>query len=154
MINLPDLYLQKRLAADIANVGVNNVKLPEENLDEIKDALTRSDIKKLIDDGKIIIEKKRGISNSRVKLRRKNRRVKGEGRRQGSKNGKKGSRIEPHIVWINKIRKIRQYIKWLRDNGTIDEHTYRLYYRKAKGGTFKSLSDVKNSLKQSGKIKE
>jgi len=151
---LPDLYLQKRLAADIANVGINNVKLPEENLDEIKDALTRSDIKKLIADGKIIIEKKRGISNSRVKLRRKNRRIKGEGRRQGSKNGKKGARVQPRSEWINRIRKIRQYIKWLRDSGTIDERTYRLYYKKAKGGTFKSLGDVRNSLKQSGKIKE
>jgi large subunit ribosomal protein L19e len=153
-LNLPDLYLQKRLAADIANVGINNVKIPEENLDEIKDALTRSDIKKLIEDGKIVIEKKHGISNSRVKTRRKNRRIKGEGRRQGSKNGKKGARIEPRSMWINKIRKIREYIKWLRDNGIIDKHTYRLYYRKAKGGTFKSLSDVRNSLKQSGKIKE
>lgn len=68
---MPDLYLQRRLAAEVAGVGLNNVKLPPDYLDEIRDALTREDVRKLIEEGKIIIEKKRGISTSRTKTRRK-----------------------------------------------------------------------------------
>lgn len=48
---------------------------------------------------------------------------------------------------------MREYLRELRDNGTIDSSTYRLFYRKAKGGTFKSLADLRNALKQQGKIK-
>ncbi len=150
---MPDLYLQRRLAAEVAGVGLNNVKLPPDYLDEIRDALTREDVRKLIEEGKIIIEKKRGISTSRTKIRRKNRRLKGEGRKSGSKKGGKNARSKQRQMWIARIRKMREYLRELRDNGTIDSSTYRLFYRKAKGGTFKSLADLRNALKQQGKIK-
>ncbi|MCI2414631.1 MAG: 50S ribosomal protein L19e [Candidatus Aramenus sp.] len=150
---MPDLYLQRRLAADIANVGLNNVKFLPDYLDEVRDALTREDVRKLIEEGKIIIEEKRGISGSRTKVRRKNRRVKGEGRRTGSKKGGKNARSNKRDTWIARIRKMREYLRELRDSGTIDSSTYRLFYRKAKGGTFKSLADLRNALRQQGKIK-
>ena len=150
---MPELYLQKRLAADIAGVGVNNVKIPPENIDEVKEALTRADVKRLIKEGKIIIEKGKEKSNTKVKERRKARRVKGEGRRHGSRKGKKTARFDEHEAWVNRIRKIRRYLKWLRDHGVIDSHLYRQLYIKAKGGSFKSLSDVKTALIQMGKIK-
>lgn len=147
---MPELYLQKRLAADIKNVGINNIKILPEYVDEVKDALTREDIRQLIKEGKIIIEKKRRVSRGRVNERRKKRRLKGEGRKHGSRKGKKGARADKHEKWVNTIRKIRKYLRTLKKNGTIDSHLYRQLYRKAKGGTFKSLSDVKNTLLQLG----
>ncbi|AWR98272.1 50S ribosomal protein L19e [Acidianus sulfidivorans JP7] len=150
---MPELYLQKRLAAKVKGVGINNVKLPNEFLDEIREALTTQDISKLIKEGKIIIEKGKRVSRGRVKERRKNRRIKGEGRRYGSRKGKKGARFDSHTKWVNTIRKIRLYLRTLKANGVIDSHLYRQLYKKAKGGSFKSVNDVKNVLIQLGKVK-
>lgn len=147
---MPELYLQKRLAADIKNVGINNVRILPDYIDEVRDALTRQDVERLIKDGKIVIEKKRRGSRGRINERKKKRRIKGEGRKYGSRKGRKGARSDKHEKWVNTIRKIRKYLKMLRKNGTIDSHMYRQLYKKAKGGTFNSLSDVKNALQQLG----
>ncbi|MDT7875678.1 MAG: 50S ribosomal protein L19e [Sulfolobaceae archaeon] len=147
---MPEFALQRRLAAEIAKVGENNIKFNVDYVDEIADALTREDIKKLIKDGKIIIEKPRGVSRARAREKQLKRKLRSEGRKHGSKKGPKGARVGKKEVWVNKIRKIRKYLRWLRDNNIIDRRTYRLLYRKAKGNTFKNLSDVKTYLSQLG----
>ncbi|MEM0168291.1 MAG: 50S ribosomal protein L19e [Metallosphaera sp.] len=151
---MTELELQKRLAADIKRVGKGRVKIPPESVDEVEGALTRDEIRNLIKEGKIIILSSRRNSRGRVNKRRKSRKSKGEGRKRGSRKGTKGARESRKDKWVSKIRKIRRYIKWLRDNGVIDRGTYRMLYMKSKGGTFKSLSDVKVLLKQMGKVKE
>ena len=143
---MPDLALQRRLAADIKGVGIKRVKIPPEYVDEVAEALTREDIRKLIKDGKIIIEPARGISSGRLKERRRNRRIKGEGRKEGSRKGKKGARTERKRAWVFRIRKIRTYLRYLRDTGKIDRKTYRKLYLESKAGVFKSLRDVKIRL--------
>ena len=147
---MPDFQLQRRLAAQIAKVGEKKVKFDPEALDEIKGTITRKEIKRLIKEGKIIIEQEVGISGGRLKEKRMKRRKKGEGRKSGSRKGATGARRGKKELWIVKIRKIRRYLKWLRDNNIIDRKTYRMLYRKAKGNAFKSLSDLKNYLKQLG----
>ena len=147
---MADLQLQKRLAADLKGVGVKRVKIPPEYVDEVASALTREDVRKLIKDGKIIIEQKRGISSGRLKERKKNRRLKGEGRKEGSRKGKKGARTDRKEKWINTIRKLRRFLKYLRDNKIIDRKTYRRLYTESKAGTFKSLRDLKLRLESMG----
>ena len=147
---MADLQLQKRLAADLKGVGVKRVKIPPEYVDEVASALTREDVRKLIKDGKIIIEQKRGISSGRLKERRKNRRLKGEGRKEGSRKGKKGARTDRKEKWMNTIRKLRKFLKYLRDNKIIDRKTYRRLYAESKAGTFKSLRDLKLRLESMG----
>ncbi len=151
---MSDLSFQKRLAAEIAGVGTSRVKIAEGFENEVQDALTRSDVKKLIEEGKIVILDKTGISRGRIKERRRNRRVKSEGKKEGSRKGRKGARARRKQLWVNRIRKIRQYLKWLRDHEVIDSHTYRELYLRAKGGSFKGVSDVRNTLIQMGKIRE
>jgi Ribosomal protein L19E len=56
-------------------------------------------------------------------------------------------------MWVKRIRKIRAYLKWLRDHKVIDSHTYRELYLKAKGGNYKGVSDVRNVLIQMGKLR-
>lgn len=147
---MADLQLQKRLAADLKGVGVKRVKIPPEYVDEVASALTREDVRKLIKDGKIIIEQKRGISSGRLKERRKNRRLKGEGRKEGSRKGKKGARTDRKEKWMNTIRRLRRFLKYLRDNKIIDRKTYRRLYAESKAGTFKSLRDLKLRLENMG----
>jgi large subunit ribosomal protein L19e len=147
------VLLQKRLAASVAGVGIKRVKIPPDAVSEVEDLQTRKDVKRLIREGTILILPQRGISNSRLKERRRNRRIKGEGRREGSRKGLKTARTDPDSLWVNRVRKMRRYLKWLRDNGLIDRPTYRLYYRRVKSGVFSSLSDLKNSLTQSGALR-
>lgn len=144
------MLLQKRLAAQIKKTGLNNVKFNPEYIDEISEALTRKDIKRLIKDGKIEIEHRKGISNGRLKERKEKKRKRGERRKHGSRKGKAGARQGKKELWVSKIRKIRKYLKWLRDNNVIDKKAYRLAYRRAKGNAFKSLNDVKTFLNQLG----
>ncbi|MCC6058463.1 MAG: 50S ribosomal protein L19e, partial [Desulfurococcaceae archaeon] len=47
-----------------------------------------------------------------------------------------------------RIRKIRRFLKWLRDQKIIDSKTYRRLYRLAKGGAFDSLASLKRYLKE------
>ena len=150
MKKVADLQPQRRLAAQIAKVGEKRVKFNTEFLEDIKGAITREEIKRLIKDGKIIIEQKKGISGGRLKEKKEKRRKRGERRKRGSRKGPAGARRGKKELWISKIRKIRKYLKWLRDNNLIDRKTYRILYRKAKGNSFKSLSDVKNYIKQLG----
>lgn len=147
---MADFQLQKRLAADMTKVGKNNIKFNIEYLDDIASAITRNDIRRLIKDGKIIVEKKKGISGGRLKEKKEKRKKRGEKRKSGSRKGPAGARRGKKELWVMKIRKMRLYLKYLRDNDIIDKKTYRLAYRKAKGNSFRSLSDVKNYLKQLG----
>ncbi|MEM0067753.1 MAG: 50S ribosomal protein L19e [Saccharolobus sp.] len=150
---MSNLKLQKRLAAKVAKVGLKRVKIPVEFMAEVQEALTKNEIRRLIKEGKIIILNKTGISTGRLNKRRKNRLLKSEGRKVGSRKGKKGARAKRKEMWVRRIRKIRRYLRWLRDNNVIDNHTYRMLYLKAKGGNYKGVSDVRNDLIQMGKIK-
>ncbi|MEM3350119.1 MAG: 50S ribosomal protein L19e [Saccharolobus sp.] len=150
---MSNLKPQKRLAAKVAKVGLKRVKIPVEFMAEVQEALTKNEIRRLIKEGKIIILNKTGISTGRLNKRRKKRLLKSEGKKVGSRKGKKGARAKRKEMWVRRIRKIRRYLRWLRDNNVIDNHTYRMLYLKAKGGNYKGVSDVRNDLIQMGKIK-
>ncbi|ADX85373.1 50S ribosomal protein L19e [Saccharolobus islandicus] len=150
---MTNLKAQKRLAASVARVGISRVKIVEDYIEDVQSALTREEIRNLIKDGKIIILKKVGISDGRLKERRKKKSLKSEGKKAGSRKGKKGARANSKRMWVKRIRKIRAYLKWLRDHKVIDSHTYRELYLKAKGGNYKGVSDVRNVLIQMGKLR-
>ena len=147
---MADFQLQRRLASQVAKVGEKRVKFNTEFIEDIGSAITREEIRRLIKDGKIIIEQKKGISGGRLREKKEKRRKRGEKRKSGSRKGPAGARRGKKELWVSKVRKIRNYLKWLRDNNLIDRKTYRILYRKAKGNSFRSLSDVKNYVKQLG----
>lgn len=146
---MSDLTLQKKLAAKILGVGVSRIKIDVNRIDEVPGSVTRESIKKLIKEGIIFIEYKKGNSRGRWREAHRKRRV---GRRRGSgrRKGAADARIDRRSLWISTIRKLRRYLKWLKDHEVIDVKTYRRIYRLAKGGTFKSLSDLKRYLRDLG----
>ena len=83
-----------------------------------------------------------------------NQRRKGRRTGQGSRKGPKHARLPKKERWIRTIRPIRTYLKQLRDETKIDAHTYRMYYRKAKGGVFRSKQHLKSHLIADNIIKE
>ncbi len=147
-----DLKNQRRLAAELLKCGENRVWLDPDNLEEIEKAVTRRDIKNLIKQGLIKAKKKKGISRARIKKRLMQKK-KGRHRGHGSRKGKATARLPKKRAWIKRIRAIRAYLRELRDKGLIDRKTYRLYYRRAKGGQFKDKAHVKLHLETEGLLK-
>ena len=56
--------------------------------------------------------------------------------------------------WISTIRPIRAELKQLRDEGKITPSVYRMYYRKAKGGVYKSRRNLRMHMVNAGYLKE
>ena len=150
---MTDLTHQKRMAADILKCGVNRVWMDEDRNEEIARAVTRDDIRLLIKGGAIKKKPIVGISRGR-KRHLKKQKEKGRRRGHGSRKGAKFARLPRKRRWIATIRPIRAYLRELRDKNMIDRHTYRLYYRKAKGGEFRSREHLRTHLIADGVIKE
>jgi len=150
---MPDLTLQRRLAAEIMGVGVNNVRFDPERLEDIEKAFRREEIKALIEDGAIYAVEPSRNSRGRWRILHEKRK-KGRRRGHGSRKGKKGARIDKKRDWINRVRRMRRYIKMLREKGVIDTRLYRELYRKIKGGAFHDVSAIKTYLKSAGVLKE
>lgn len=151
-MGMPDLTLQKRIAADIMGVGVNNVRFDPERLEDIEKAFRREEIKALIEDGAIYAIKPSRNSRGRWRVLHEKRK-KGRRRGHGSRKGKRGARSDKKRDWINRVRKMRRYIKMLKEKGVIDARQHRELYMKIKGGAFKNLSSLKMYLKSVGLIK-
>ena len=148
-----DVKYQKRLAADILKCGKERVWIDDTMLDEVAEAITREEIKKLINND--VIKKKPVDGNSRGRTRYKqNQKKKGRRKGQGKRKGKKGARRPSKEQWMKTIRSIRKELKYLRDNDYIDSSTYRTFYNKAKGGTFDNKADMVLHLKMAGHIED
>lgn len=150
-----DYRLQRRLASQAYGVGESRVWIsPDpEHSEEISQAVTRRDVVALVKKGLIAIEPVKGNSRERWR-KRHTQRSKGRKRGYGKRKGPATARMDPKEAWMNRIRKIRAHLKWLRDHGLIDRKTYRRYYRLAKGGSFKSLADLRRHMTEAGVLKE
>ncbi len=136
-----NLTSKKRLAAEILKCSPKRVKFDPERLDEIKEALTRADIKALINDKAIIKEQAKSISGFRAKKKKKQK-SKGRQRGQGSRKGKKTARLPKKRNWINKARAQRKLIKQFKEKGMLSTKDYRELYLKIKGGFFRSKAHL------------
>ncbi len=143
---MADLANQKRLAASILKVGVTRVWMDPEMLEDIATAITREDLRKLIEEG--VIKRKAVVGISRGRARARDiKRAKGHRKGQGSRKGAAGARAPKKEQWMRKIRAQRKVLKAMRDEEkTIDAHTYRILYRKAKGGEFRNVSHLKSYI--------
>ncbi|MEM4624728.1 MAG: 50S ribosomal protein L19e [Thermosphaera sp.] len=150
---MSDLSLQKRLAAEVLGVGVSRIRIDPARADDVSAAITREDIRKLIKEGAIWVEPVHGIAGVSSKVRRVQR-SKGRRRGHGKRKGVKTARLEDKEVWMARIRKMRRFLRYLRDKNMIDKRTYRRLYRLAKGGAFKSLASLKLYLRENKILKE
>jgi large subunit ribosomal protein L19e len=150
---MSDLASQKRIAAAILKCGVNRVWFNPERLSDIENAISRDDLRGLVTDGAIKARQKIGVSRGRARAKIAKRsygHCKGPGRRKGAA----GARHPSKRSWIQKIRAIRKALVALREAGTIDPHMYRIVYRKAAGGQFRSVAHMKAQLEiLSGRMK-
>jgi large subunit ribosomal protein L19e len=138
---MTDLKAQRRLAADILDVGENRVTFDPDAQSEIADAITRDDVRELIEDG--LVEADTAKSNSRGRARkRQEKRAYGHRKGHGSRKGKAGGRQNKKEDWQSRIRAQRRELRELREAGDIDGSQYRELYDQASGGEFDSVADL------------
>jgi large subunit ribosomal protein L19e len=142
---MTDLSAQKRMAADVLDVGKNRVWFDPDRQGDIADAITREDIRDLVDEGAITDKEARGNSRGRARERQRKRSY-GHQKGHGSRKGKAGGRQDPKEDWQARIRAQRTKLKELRDEGELERSQYRDLYDKASGGEFDSVADLERYI--------
>lgn len=141
------------MASELLKCGVNRVWVDPNRSEDVSDAITRADVRVLINSGTIVARQKKGVSRGRAEFEKAQKR-KGRQTGHGSRRGRKGARKPSKERWMQAIRPIRRKLKELRDTGKIDPSTYRIYYLKAKGGVFKNKTHLVSHLKSEDILKE
>ncbi|MFT7615454.1 MAG: large subunit ribosomal protein L19e [Candidatus Woesearchaeota archaeon] len=142
-----DLKVQKRLAAAVLKCSPARVVFATDKLATIKEALTRSDIRDLINGKSIKSKQKTEISKSRVRKIKAQKR-KGLQKGPGSRKGTANARLRPKVAWMIKIRTERGLIKLLKQRERITVNTYRDLYGKVKGNFFRNKRHIKLYLEE------
>jgi len=147
------MNVQKKLAGKILKCSPKRIKLDSSRGSEIKEAITRHDVKLLIGKKAIVAKQKKGVSRVRANKILKQKK-KGLRKSHGSRKGTSNARLNTKRTWILKIRKQRGLLKRLYDSKIIDTKTYRDLYRKSKGNFFRSVRHIKIYLEEHGMFKK
>ena len=150
---MSDLSNQRRMASEILKCGENRVWMDPERMDDIADCITRADIRTAINSGIIKAKAKEGTSRGRIRhaaAQKASGKRKGPGSREGTAN----ARVRDKERWISVIRPIRAELKTLREEGKITPSAYRLFYRRAKGGQYRSRRNLRQHMINEGYLKE
>jgi len=147
------LTSQRRVSARLLKCGENKVWFDPARLSEIKEAITKANIRKLINDRAIQKKDDRGQSKFRA---RKTRIQKRKGRRygEGSHKGTLNARAGLKKMWMAKTRSQRKFAKNLRDKSLIEIAVYHDLYKKIKGGFFRSIRHIKLYLEERNLFKK
>jgi large subunit ribosomal protein L19e len=150
---MPDLSNQRRMAALILKCGEGRVWLDPASQEELADAVTRQDIRSAIKAGVIRRQPIQGISRARAK-RHAAEVARGRHSGPGSRKGTPHARVSRKERWMRRIRAQRELLAELRDQKKIRPAVYREFYRRAKGGMFRSRAHLLINLRLAGHLPE
>ena len=146
------LTSQKRIAAQLLKCSESRIYFDPEHLDDVKEAITKQDMRELINAN--IVQKKpiKGVSRVRANKKLKQKR-KGRQQGMGSRKGKRTARLPGKEMWMAKVRAQRKFLKGLKVKKLITLEVFWDLYRKSKGGFFRSVRHIKYYLNDKGLIK-
>ena len=147
------LTVQKRIAAEVLGCSQKRVIFDTDSLKDIKEAITKADIKSLVKQRMIRKLQKKGVSRVRAKKRHVQK-TKGRRRGIGKRKGTAKARTPEKRAWINKIRLQRAVLKQLKEKALIAKNIYRDLYLKAKGGFFRSRRHLKTYMDENKLFKK
>lgn len=142
---MTDLESQKRMAADIMDCGESRVWIDPDAQGEVAEAITREDVREMVNVGIIREKEKQGVSRSRARERDEKRDY-GHQKGPGTRKGKAGARSDSKDEWKDDIRAQRRALKEMREEGEITPSEYRDLYDRAKGGEFRSVRYLRNHV--------
>ena len=134
-----NLLRKKKLAARTFNVGMGSIVFNVQRLDEIKEAITKQDMRDLKEAGAIIIQERKG---RRTIVKRKTR------RRGGSVKKKLKMRKYNYMVLT---RKLRSYLKKLKRQNKITPELFTTVRKEIRAKSLKSLAHLKQRLTEVAK---
>jgi len=137
-----ELKVQKRLSAAILKCSPKRIVFDSSRLSDIKEAITKADIRGLIRDRAIISVPARGISRHRARERQL-KRIAGQRRGPGRRKGKATARLPDKDAWMAKIRNQRRFLNELKEKKMLSTEDFRMLYLKAKSGFFRSTRHIK-----------
>jgi large subunit ribosomal protein L19e len=146
------MKLQKRLAARVLGCSKKRVRFDPEMLAEIKEAITKIDVRSLIKQG-AITEKPANITSKFSARQKKTQKAKGRRAGHGSRKGANTARKPRKERWVAGVRNQRELAKLLRNKNMITIPMYHDLYMKIKGGFFRSRRHIKVYLKEKGILK-
>jgi large subunit ribosomal protein L19e len=129
-----NLRAKKQLAAKALNVGKERIIFVNERLEEIKEAITKQDIRDLYQDKAIMV---RTIKGRRVKPNKKKRRSVGNVRK------KVNVRKKQYVIMT---RKLRRHLSELKKQGKMDPKEVKALRKKIRNRIFKSKSHLKDYI--------
>ena len=146
------LTVQKRIAASILKCSPSRVWVDPERLQDVKEAITKQDIRSLVNNGLIVKKQKEGQSHSRIRKNADQRR-KGRQKGQGSRKGKATAREEPKITWVHNVRIQRTFARVLKNKNLVSKEDYKMLMGRIKGGFFRSKRHIKIFITERGMVK-
>lgn len=131
-----NLKNKKKLIARMLNVGVGRIWLDSSKAAELKEAITRQDIKDLKQEGIIKVKDKKGRATKEKRKTKK---------RAGKKRKRIGQRKQNYIKLT---RKLRKHVKAQKDRGKLGKKEYKGLRKKIKAGGFKDLGHLREAMKE------
>jgi large subunit ribosomal protein L19e len=128
-----NLRNKKELAAKTLGVGKSRIVFSESRLSEIKEALTKQDIKDLKKDGAILVKEIRG----RKKNFKKTRKSTGNIRKKVNKKKQE---------YVKLTRKLRRYTAEIKKQGGLIRDEVKLIRIKIRNRLFKSKANLKEYI--------
>ena len=125
-----NLNKKKELAARTLRIGKERIVFVKSRLDEIKEAITKQDIRDLMKDKAIIIKEIKG----RIKKQKKRKRSVGNIRK------KVQTRKKDYVILT---RKLRAYVKELKEQGKISLEEFKEIRKKIRNKEFRSKANLR-----------
>lgn len=135
------LNKKKELAVKTLGVGKNRIIFEKSRLEEIKEAITRQDIRDLAAGGAIKIKPMKG----RMKKKREKSRSAGNIRKKVNKRKQE---------YVKLTRKLRGHVKGLKQQGRISQEAYAALRRRIKAKMFRDKRHIQEYIKQSEQDKK
>ena len=131
---MTNLKIKKSLAARALDVGKSRIVFILSRLSEIKEALTKQDIRDLKNDGAIIVK---DVSGRKKNVNKKKRKTTGKIKKK-VKNRKQ--------EYVKMTRKLRKYVLEMKKQGKVSRDEYLDIRKKIRNRIFKSSANLKSYI--------
>jgi len=136
----------RRLASRVLKTGEKNIWFDQEKIDEVKESMTKEDVRQLINQSVIKKRTRFGQSTGRSKklaLKKKKGRRRGFGKRGGTQK----TRMQKKKNWMKRVRSQRQFLSELKKKKKLNPKTYQSLYKRISGGFFKGKKNIEQAAK-------